>query len=277
MLLLKCQAFIAAILNSNLELSLSLLKEIEIIQSEQELTYGLNFRIKLTDTTPCRSISPLHAACLSRHAEELVSLFLSKGASPILVSDLKKKTPLHYAQDNNQLAAAEILISHYPELITIEDDNEKSPLHYAAESEDKFDFLNIYLRLETDHQGKPCPNIVNSVNAQDWTPLHYAALGNNKTGALLLLEQGANIHAMTKEGNKAVDCYIIKPELKHLLRDRMFPTLFSLAAKVIHAHPAEEQEICQFSIYPHFLSNIEQQKEIEACDQAITKLKNLNI
>lgn len=179
-----------------------------------------------------RTVSPLHLACEIPGAEKLVALMLAKGAKAD-VADENGKTPLHYAQENDHFAAAELLLQHQPELRYVGDNKKMTPIHFAAQM-NKVKFLELYLQKFTIAE-KTYSCDIEVKNEGDETPLHIAALWGNKEVVLKLIKYGANIHARD-DGNCLPADYArgLHPEVYRILNDSLFPSLFLLTAKMLH-------------------------------------------
>jgi len=182
----------------------------------------LNFSVILNN--PTRTVLPIHLAVLHPKAERIVQAMIDNGAQ-VVVADHKGKSPLHYAQDLDKLDVAQILVFHQHELRTIPDNQLRTPLHDAADQE-KLNFLKFYLNY-------PLKCNVDVPDHKEFTPLHLAALVGNQEAVTMLVKYGANVHARTESNNTPVNYACLHPEVKAILRAKMFPSLFLLSVQAL--------------------------------------------
>ncbi|KAF9882994.1 hypothetical protein FE257_004350 [Aspergillus nanangensis] len=159
-----------------------------------------------------------HLAARRGHTDTL-QLLIVKGAD-VNAKDRHGKTPIESVASIPQLGVAEILLGR--------DDVEWDPTR-------KFCEKLLYVAVEAGHHALICGLVAKGVDVnavenygtaplhiaalhfETWTPLHYAAWEGQLEMTKLLLENGANVHAETDEGETALFYAFKHNELKRLL------------------------------------------------------------
>ncbi|RHY24999.1 hypothetical protein DYB32_008569 [Aphanomyces invadans] len=180
------------------------------------------------------ALTPLHAAAASNNAAKL-DAFLRRGVDPDtlgeLVTGIYKRTALHWAAISGSAACVLRLLAHKanPEA---KDRDGRTPLHWAARN-NHLEVVQVLLMQgqanpnTLDYDGSPVlyfaagaegvsAEVVSALveaganlaytDAQGNTPLHIALINENRTTAVSLLRNGADITATNMEGRRAVDC-----------------------------------------------------------------------
>ncbi|ETV94300.1 hypothetical protein, variant [Aphanomyces invadans] len=180
------------------------------------------------------ALTPLHAAAASNNAAKL-DAFLRRGVDPDtlgeLVTGIYKRTALHWAAISGSAACVLRLLAHKanPEA---KDRDGRTPLHWAARN-NHLEVVQVLLMQgqanpnTLDYDGSPVlyfaagaegvsAKVVSALveaganlaytDAQGNTPLHIALINENRTTAVSLLRNGADITATNMEGRRAVDC-----------------------------------------------------------------------
>lgn len=167
------------------------------------LAFGADIEAKIRD-----EVTPLHEAAWSGH-EGVSALLVSKGAkldiftlaslglvdrltllldknpSLVNVKDKDKRTPLHWAAQGGQRAAAELLVARGAN-VSPRAMWDYTPLHYAATcGHDKV--IELLLRYRAELETK---------NSSGRTPLHEAIHAERVIAAKLLIAGGADVNAV---------------------------------------------------------------------------------
>jgi len=135
--------------------------------------------------------SPLHWA--TSYSPDLLSLLIEKGANINLAND-KGQVPLHYASGSGQLGSVEILIQKGAYLNT-KDNGGAAPLHLVSDA----DCAALLLKNGA---------IVDDLDTEKFTPLHYAAFNNHLDVAKKLVAAGADKKAKNINGDTPLDLAI---------------------------------------------------------------------
>lgn len=142
-------------------------------------------------------LNVLHIAS-SKGLSQLVKTLLSKGASPNMQSGLTElKSALHFAVESNCLSVIQEIVDHNMNIkselekvdFNLKNSNGDSPLSLAL-SLGYNELVPILISGGSD---------VNARNGQDMTLLHQAILKEDAKTAVFLLNQGADMNALTAE------------------------------------------------------------------------------
>lgn len=134
--------------------------------------------------------TPLHLALIYKRYDVAIELLESVDNLVIDTVNLNdKRTPLHYAVENNYIDVVRLLISKCTN-INAQDRDESTPLYISCEN-DYEDIIGILINAGAD------PNIP-ALNSD--TCLHIAAQRQNNELIKLLLNTGANPNAKDIEG-----------------------------------------------------------------------------
>ena len=116
-------------------------------------------------------------------AEPPVRECLLAGAD-VLARDESGWTPLHFAAALNDPGISGLLLEHGADVLA-RDENDWTPLHWAAYANTNPSVISVLNSLNAD---------VGARDANDWTPLHWAALNNQEPGIIHALHQaGADL------------------------------------------------------------------------------------
>ncbi len=137
--------------------------------------------------------TPLHAAAAAWRLEEVESLLA--GGAECDAEDKERVTPLHLAAERGHRAVVERLLACEPRLRTRDTARGYSPLHCAVASGDE-----AIVALLLEHGADPDGNVI----AGD-TPLHLAARRGRLDLARRLVEGGASIYSLDRDGNRPVE------------------------------------------------------------------------
>ena len=180
--------------------------------------------------------TPLHYAAAKGH-DDVAELLLEKGCD-VNIRDSAGATPLHWAAGNGRKETAEFLLRNKADVNAIED-GVMTPMYVAAhykhpevaadlKERGGRDFIGEMLdaakrgdigtvtALLADH-----PTLVNCTGESNgWTPLHYAADGDRKDLAELLLRNKADVNAKSKLGDTPMEVAASKrhKDMEKLLR-----------------------------------------------------------
>ncbi len=160
--------------------------------------------------------TPLHLAAKVGDSD-CVEILLGGGAKPN-AADIKKQTPLHFAAMSGSVVCMEMLIDWGAE-IGIKNTNEETPMHVAA-SKGKSDCLELLTLINA--------SLVKEKNKTGHTPLHLAAENGQLDCLKILIENGADAHALNEErqtpfhlapkgGNLDILNHLIETEDKSLI------------------------------------------------------------
>ncbi|MBN9286550.1 MAG: hypothetical protein BGO43_06290 [Gammaproteobacteria bacterium 39-13] len=227
-----------ALLDDDKDAALEAIKKLE----KDDVNFIMTFK------NPLNKLTPLMLACESDVlGAEVVEALLAKGAK-IKATDLAGRNALHYAQDFDQLAIAEVLVAHDPSLRTQGDNKGNTPLHEAA-GENKLDFLQCYLNLWIDGFYEPCD--VDVTNGAEETPLHKATQNGHTEAAKMLLQKEASADARDNANYspfhyaKGLAGISAKhQEIASILAPHTIPSLFTLVSmKLIETYQGREQEV----------------------------------
>ena len=116
---------------------------------------------------------------------ELNSLDLD--SESVEIQDLKAEDLLDFARYGEYEALQAIMTSEYTSLLTLCDENKVSLLHMVS-ANGHLECAELLLKCPQVHK-----TLLNSVNAEGNTPLHWAALNCHIPIIRLLLENGADI------------------------------------------------------------------------------------
>ncbi len=161
---------------------------------------------------------PLHDAVKRNDLEGLKSV-LDEMPDALDKQDDLGRTPLHWATEESQLDAAELLLEKGANP-NIKASTGATPLHLASDSE-----LMDMAALLTKHGAD-----LDAVDENGWTPLHFAAVRGQEELADLLLKEGADadvkddkgwtpLHLAAVQGNRRVAEVLIEHGAKPELRD----------------------------------------------------------
>ncbi|GFS56364.1 hypothetical protein NPIL_568051 [Nephila pilipes] len=132
---------------------------------------------------------PIHIAAMGG-SQEIIEFLLSNGAS---VDDTNKngETPLHYAASEGRLEIVKFLIDKGANINAKDIVTGKKPIHSAAKSGHKnvIEFFLISRKINVD-----------DTDDCSATPLQYAIVGNQLEIVKFLVNRGANIHNIIKDG-----------------------------------------------------------------------------
>ncbi len=125
---------------------------------------------------------------------DIVTLCLQHGAKINDKIGANKRTPLHYAAENDNDELAELLISHSA-YCDAEDGRCRTPLHDAAKHNSTA-VARVLLKHNASVEGGMFPQMDKS-SKYNWgrTPLHEAAYSNSTDVVQLLISAKADIHA----------------------------------------------------------------------------------
>lgn len=167
------------------------------------------------DPHPYFGQTALQVAVASGHVgcvRAILEAAAESGADCIIVNheDCNKEAPIHVASRCGNIYILELLIDHGA-IMTLVDAKGRNCLHCATQSgyHTCLDFL-----LSTG-----CKLLLEERDDQGYTSLHIAVKGNKLECARTLLEHGAAVHAMTKDGR---DSFMLAKKLKS---DKMLQTL----------------------------------------------------
>ncbi|XP_064640281.1 ankyrin repeat domain-containing protein 27-like [Lineus longissimus] len=131
--------------------------------------------------------SPLHVAALHGH-DNLVNLFLRKGAQVNARSKTQHATALHLASQYNRPKIVEVLLK-FGAKVNQRDARGNTPLHFCA--------MNGC--TEAAHYILQYGGSVNQTNQKGNTPLHEAARWNYNNMVKILLQHGASVLCRNKQ------------------------------------------------------------------------------
>eukprot|EP00043_Microstomoeca_roanoka_P025150 m.7736 g.7736 ORF g.7736 m.7736 type:complete len:360 (+) comp5290_c0_seq1:31-1110(+) len=140
---------------------------------------------------------------------EIVDALLRHGANQRLAARKGGIAPLHEAVRLGLLPVIQCMLEADPGMIHVKTFAGLYPLHYACglEADNVMDIVRFLLEREEQVQGGDVPERLRLINAKTeagLAPLHYAS--ENRSGhslelVQLLVDNGGDIHALTKEGN----------------------------------------------------------------------------
>ena len=137
--------------------------------------------------------TPLHVACMEGHTE-IVKLILQYGFQQrrelVTAQDNEFSTPLHLACENGNEEIVRILLLNGADIHAAKDE-EISPLHLAA----RHGFIKVATTLLDSGL-----DIINILNTEQQTPLHFAAQFNQCDMVTFLLEKW--VHGLGEEGGR---------------------------------------------------------------------------
>ncbi|XP_068094655.1 ankyrin repeat and SOCS box protein 10 isoform X2 [Hyperolius riggenbachi] len=175
----------------------------------------------------------LHGACQNGHSE-CVRLLLRFGANPNAESQ-DGTLPLHHCKTPESYHCAKLLLQYGAHINSLTEDEEFTPLHVAAQS-GLMELVDLYIRYgaavdktsvngetplsvacshpqtpeELERYYQVCQHLVRhgaNIHARDndsQSPLHLACKSANPQVVELLLENGAEVNAMSYSGNTAM-------------------------------------------------------------------------
>ncbi|RDD38686.1 Transient receptor potential cation channel subfamily A member 1 [Trichoplax sp. H2] len=134
-------------------------------------------------------LAPLHYAARCGNAE-VIECLIARGAD-INIKGLNNVTPLHLAARYNRYTAVKVLLMFNAD-IGVKDIDSNTALHYAAKGGNQ----KICEELLNKR-----PSLIDSVNADEMTPLHFACNTNHEAVCVCLIERGADILRRTADGS----------------------------------------------------------------------------
>jgi len=154
-----------------------------------ELLYKYNKN--LLNDKDLSGCTPLHSAALNNNQEAIKKL-IDLGANPHLV-DIDGQTPLHLLTGEDNSNTIELLYKSDKSLINARSNSKTTPIHITALNGD-LGGTKTLLRLGADS---------NLLDCNDFTTLHYAAVGGNVKIIDLLYQQNNSLLNATTNQNTA--------------------------------------------------------------------------
>ena len=139
--------------------------------------------------------TPVHAAARAGSIEDLREILLAD-ATQVMALDKYGLTPLHWACDRGEAAAARLLLQHGADVDAVEKRMfKRRPLHFAVLSSSEATVLEL-LAYHAD---------VWAVDYRGWAPIHGAAYNGHVGSLTALLDAGASVVApLTKRRETAL-------------------------------------------------------------------------
>ncbi len=168
--------------------------------------YLISLGAKVMDRS-LNEYTPLHYSQLSErgNSTECTKLLLKHGAD-VNAKNQSGETPLHYAAEKYNDKAIKLLLSYGADVNVQSKRNGNTPLHYAiprrCQIDEDFDFdhalevVNILLDHHSNLELKNC---------EGNTPLYVAATESSLDIAKALLDHGANVNTVGKNGMLLLD------------------------------------------------------------------------
>lgn len=134
--------------------------------------------------------SEVHEAAREGNVKELASI-LQADPPQAKLRDKYELTPLHWASDRGQAAAARLLLEQGQADVNAVEKRvfRRTPLHFAALSGSS-ETVRVLLDFHAN---------VNSKDYRGWTPAHSAAYAGDQQVLVMLRDAGADLAALTKQ------------------------------------------------------------------------------
>jgi ankyrin repeat protein len=138
--------------------------------------------------------TPLHIAAMVNNAAMFEALVSNK--ADLTIQDYDGKTPLHLVAEYGNIELLKLIPSITDvEFLSIQDSQGKTALHYAVESGNRALVSELLLKV---------PDYINIKDKYDKTALHYAAEVGSHEIAGLLIDNGADVNELDKEGHSPI-------------------------------------------------------------------------
>lgn len=139
--------------------------------------------------------TPLHVACKEGNYDAVVYLLENTDSSPVMQCNIGATCLIEAAMEQFYMDIVEYIGRRHSQTLLIRNFNGDTILHFAA----KGCFNELFLRYLVSHLQEL--SLVDSVNQEGWSPLHYAARHGNTVAFKTLFRAGADVSKLTKCGH----------------------------------------------------------------------------